>query len=346
MIDRITLAIGVLLTVCGALASFCAGWSMGVQSSLLASLIAGCILGSISVLVSVGLHYVNDYRARGQWGAALGFGVFWIALLFTEFVSQSIFMVGHREANIDQAVMQDTVYEDSRASLEDQKAQIAMWSKHLSDLEAQNSWTSSVTADSLRAKLESAGKAIDIEAAAGGCKVKCLALMKERDDLKSRIAILEQRDDLAKQIGATQALLDKARGKAATVAKGDSVVMASSGLIATVVTRNLKPGQEALGWANIGTGTWQSIIGAIAAAIAIAWACRDKSGAVSGFGSLSASPAQNAAASDNAELLGRLSLMLSGKTPEKTTVIEKHFAPAGILPEAIQHALKTHGLAA
>jgi len=116
------------------------------------------------------------------------------------------------------------------------KASLILWEKRLAELEAANAWSATVTADALRAQLASATLAIEQEAARGGCKAKCLARTKERDDLASKIAIAEEKSDLTRKIEATKAVLAKARDVAAVTEHKSSPVVHQNQFLAKAVT--------------------------------------------------------------------------------------------------------------
>ena len=114
----------------------------------------------------------------------------------------------------DTAQVQNAKYDDTRESVEEGKRSLKLAETRLKELEAANALAPTVTAVALRTQLDSAQKAIDLEAARGGCKAKCLERMKERDGLNSRIAILEERTALTDKIEATKRWLDTARTQA------------------------------------------------------------------------------------------------------------------------------------
>ena len=75
---------------------------------------------------------------------------------------------------------------NATADLKEAKATLAMFEKRLAELEGQNGWAASATADSMRARLPALELAINQEAARGGCKAKCAALMAKKADLEKR----------------------------------------------------------------------------------------------------------------------------------------------------------------
>lgn len=122
---------------------------------------------------------------------------------------------GVRVGDIQQTGVQNVVYADARKTVEDGERNLKMWRERLDRLTSANAWAASTKAEGLRAQLDSAQKAIDLETARGGCKAKCLERMKDKAAIEERIATVEQAADLTRQIEATQKLVDKARKDAA-----------------------------------------------------------------------------------------------------------------------------------
>lgn len=114
-----------------------------------------------------------------------------------------------KNQNVKHKGAQDTVHEHER--------QIAFWETRLASLMSKNGWTATVTADALRAKLEGLNLAIKLEAEKRGCKEKCLARTKERDEVASRIAVLEETKDLSGKIADAKSALAELRDKAGKV---------------------------------------------------------------------------------------------------------------------------------
>lgn len=122
---------------------------------------------------------------------------------------------GVRVGDIQQTGFQNTVAADARKTVADGERNLKMWRERLDTLTTQNAWAPATKAEGLRAQMDSAQKAIDLETARGGCKAKCLGLMQDKAKLEERIAIVEQANELTRQIEATQKLVDKSRKDAA-----------------------------------------------------------------------------------------------------------------------------------
>lgn len=158
-------------------------------------------------------------------GSGIALTALCVPLGMVAFYSHLGYGAGVRVGDIQQTGVQNTKFEDQRIALESDRANLDMWRKQLEELKSQNAWAASVTADGLRANLESAQKAIDLEARRGGCKSKCLALMEKKASLEDRIATSERVDDLTKRIEATQRIIDKKTSEVASIDfKSSSVV--------------------------------------------------------------------------------------------------------------------------
>lgn len=169
--------------------------------------LAFCILPDVAAL-----EWRKGRKVAGGWIAAACVPLGLVAFLTHVGYSASI-----RVGDMQQASVQNTNYAAMQDAVIEEKTNLDMWRKQLSDLKDQNAWTASVTADGLRASLASADKAIELEGKRGGCKSKCLALMEKKADLEAKIATAEKVADLSKRIEATQRIIDGKRTEAAKV---------------------------------------------------------------------------------------------------------------------------------
>lgn len=151
---------------------------------------------------------------HGRKGTAAILGLLCVPLGIVAYYTHVGYTVGQRVMDSEGASVQNVKYEDTRDGIEEGKRSLKLAEDRLKDLTAANGWSATVTATALRAQLDTAQKAIDLEAARGGCKAKCAARMKEKADLESRIAILEERTDLTTRIEAAKRWLEKARDQA------------------------------------------------------------------------------------------------------------------------------------
>ena len=195
--------------------TFSVGWQMTPLHAL--------FLACLSIVTAFAPE--TAYRMWGEHkrGAAVGISLLCMPLLGIEFFQHAAYTAGIRGNDIAETRVQNTRYDGAQDNVADTRRQMAFWEQRLASLDTQNGWAATVTAESLRAQLDSANKAIDIEAAKGGCKTNCLARMKERDALKARIAVLEEASDLGTKIEQARAKLENLRTAAATVEHKSSI---------------------------------------------------------------------------------------------------------------------------
>jgi hypothetical protein len=164
-----------------------------------------------------------------------------------------------RDVTSTAAKVANVRYEGAQDQVSESRASLAMFEKRLADLEAANGWSATVTAEALRAQLASSNLAIEQEAARGGCKAKCLARTKDRDDLAGRIAIAEERATLTGQIEATKRVIAQHRDKAATQTKVVAAPTSQALFFASMAQIDLKPSEEAQTWTDRGLAAWLAL---------------------------------------------------------------------------------------
>ncbi len=213
---RFWLALGLVSLAAAAAMSFSFGWDVSIKHAL--------FLAVLSVVAAFGPMAAEMLWGRGRKGPAIATALICVPLLGIEFFSHSGFTAGLRGSNIETATVQNTKWDGAQNAVTEDETNVKLWREQLSALLAQNAWAGTVKADGLRAQLESAQKAIDLEAARGGCKTRCLARMKEKADLEQRIATVEQASDLSARIDATQRILDRKRETAASTEHTSSAV--------------------------------------------------------------------------------------------------------------------------
>ncbi len=170
--------------------------------------------------------------SKGNKGAAMALALCCVPLGVVAYQSHIGYGAGVRVGDMQQTGVTNAKFDDARESLKSERANLDMWRKQLADLEAQNAWATTVTADSLRAKLPSLELAIAQEAKRGGCGPKCLERTKERDTITAQIATTEKVADLGKRIEATQRILDGKTTKAASADFKSSTVVNQNGVFA------------------------------------------------------------------------------------------------------------------
>jgi hypothetical protein len=219
--------------------------------------IALCLL---TIAVAVMWPYVDHLWHSGSKVPAFVVGT--LAVLFTlaEFGSHLGYTVGHRVRDTQETGVVNATYKQAQESLASEKGNIDLWKKQLADLQAQNAWATTVSADGLRAQLASHDKAIQLETARGGCKGKCLKLMERKADVENKIAVAEQARDLNKRIEATQRIIDKKGETAKTTEFKTSKIVNQTNFAAQLWTANIEPDAEAREWTQIGIGFIISLV--------------------------------------------------------------------------------------
>lgn len=254
--------LGRIFTVVAALMTFSFGYKLGGEETLACWLI-GIGLSAVTVLVSILLNFADIAFGAGEKRIACAIIAFWAVAVGTEYFSHIGFTVGHRSSDVQNASMQTVAYNDARTTVDEDRAALKMWEERLSAL----AWVGTVTADGLRANLDAAQKAIDIEAAKGGCKIRCLERMRDKASIEEKIAAVEERAGLEKQMSATKKKLDAARAKAADTKAGSSAALTQQQMVAQLATLNLEPTKAALAWAGYGIGAFISLIFSFAATV-------------------------------------------------------------------------------
>lgn len=177
--------------------------------------IHGLGLAFLTFITAICPDAVYHMYERGKWAIALAVAVVAVPMFVMEFSSHAGYAAGFRGVNMSEARVSQIKWEGAQEATAEDKTNLEMWKKQLSDLTAQNGWAATVKAEALRDQVKNAEEYIKMEAARGGCKQKCEARMRERDALVTKIGTIEQAEDLTKRIEATQRILDKKRDVAA-----------------------------------------------------------------------------------------------------------------------------------
>ena len=213
---RFWLVLGLGSLAAAAAMSFDFGWQVSAKHAI--------FLAILTVVAAFGPMAAEMLFSKGRRGPAMACAIVCVPLLGIEFYSHAGYTAGLRGHNIETASVQNTRFDAANDAVTDDKANVALWRKQLATLLEQNAWAGTVKADGLRAQLDAAQKAIDLEAARGGCKTKCQIEMQKKADLEQRIATVEQASDLTKRIEATQRILDGKREVAAKTEHKSSAV--------------------------------------------------------------------------------------------------------------------------
>jgi hypothetical protein len=234
---KIFLALGVILLIAAAAMSFDFGWGVSAKHALF---LAG--LSFVTAFIpEAAYHQWKD----GNKGASMALALCSIPLFGIEFFSHAGYTAGLRGLNVSETQVQNVKYDDARKDVEEQASMLRMFEQRLKDLQGENKWTVSVTADALRARMESLNLAIKLEEQKGGCKAKCLERTKERDDVASRIAVLERIDDTTAKIEATKKVIANFRDKSARTEHKSSAVEHQNAFLTKAVALTVNGSLEA-----------------------------------------------------------------------------------------------------
>lgn len=248
---KIFRGIGLTLTIaCGL---FTAMFGYGINKNIL---IAGIVIAAL-IAADLGNAYVWPYVVRllkqrrlGEAGFAASIAaVSTIVCIMTAFGSIShVFTESIAEANV-----QNVKLDDVGVTIAKEEDNERIYVNRIKSLSENNSgWVTSVTADSLRKRLPALELAIEQEAARGGCKTKCLAATKERDEINSRIAVLETMARDEQMLKATREALAKLRDKRANTERGESIAKSQNNSLAGFLTMSLDPSDKAEKWTGRG----------------------------------------------------------------------------------------------
>lgn len=251
-VKRVNLYIGTAALVTGCLMAAEFGRSM--------SLLHAATLCLLSVAAAFLFPYVDHLRRNGSRTAATGLAVVGVIFISVEYFSHLGYTVGHRVRDTEETLVQNTKYDGRQEQVAEAKASLALAEKQLSALMDQNAWAASVTADALRARLESANLAITQEAKRGGCGKLCLERTKERDGLQSQIATAEQKGKLLDQIESTKKWIASAREKAEGTQHVSSKIVSQTKFVSQLATLELEPGKAALTWSQIAIGAMIALV--------------------------------------------------------------------------------------
>lgn len=263
---------GRLFTLIAALMTFSFGFALG-GDSVIASWLIGIGLAAVTVLVAILLNFVDVAWRTGARPIACALGAFWCVCVGAEYFSHVGFTVGHRASDVQNAVLQDTKYGDTRHTVGDLE-------RELKRLEAKYDWQKSYDPPaSYDARIDTVAKKAELEATRKGCKDKCLALKAEHASLVAEQAIAMDRLAVQEEIKMVKERLTAARKTSNATAKGDSHVFSQTAMVAQLTTGSLKPTEAALHWSGIGIGAFISLVFTFASAACNFIAFRDWTGA-------------------------------------------------------------------
>ena len=178
-----------------------------------------------------------------------------VAVVGLDITTSSSTLTVHRVADTTGASIQNTRYEDARKDVADLEAKVKLFESRMSDLKSANGWTGAKPAKAYAGEIAAMDLAIEQETARGGCKAKCLALTQRKAELEANQATAAEHERMQGMYNATVAALEKARAASKGEAKAVSSVETQNLKLASIVTLNRKPGEDAVYW----TDTWLGV---------------------------------------------------------------------------------------
>lgn len=246
-----------------------AGWHLG-GDSLYASLLLAALMGLITYGLAHLLTQIDRYWQADRRVAAGCLAGVALLFFFAEYNGHLMFNVGHRKADIEQAQLQDTRYDDTRSSVDELKFKKQTLEKQKAKLEdaAVSGWNSTKPTAAWQADITNL-EGDKLFKRSNGCanvtKSDSRAFCNKLTEARANLAVAQSYDDTVAQLKATDAALLGMRDKSAGTHKGESITADSTKLFAQISTGSLAPAATALAWTNIGLGGFISLISSIGA---------------------------------------------------------------------------------
>lgn len=202
---RFWLLLGLGSLAAAAAMSFDFGWQVSTKHAI--------FLAILTVVAAFGPMAAEMLFTKGRKGPAIATALICIPLLGIEFYSHAGYTAGLRGSNIETAGVQNTRYDGAQDDVKRNRDELAMLMSVLSGLQKDAPWAATVKADGLRSQVATLEKAIAEEGNArnGGCKRRCLDLMKQKTEVENKIAVAEKVEDTQKRIADLQIAIDKKR---------------------------------------------------------------------------------------------------------------------------------------
>jgi hypothetical protein len=195
------------------------------------------------------------------------------------------YSAGVRYGDIKLTSFHNVKLDNATDSLKSEHANIGMWRDQLKDLKARNAtilernkgWAVTTNPEAMKEAKEAIEKAIANETARGGCKQKCEALMRQRNDLNAAIEGIKRENDLTSQIDATQRVIDSKSAAVATTGRKVSIVENVANINAQITklltghsaSDVMKVSDDDIAYANMGSAGLGSLVLMILAPLAM-----------------------------------------------------------------------------
>ena len=231
--------LGIVVLIAAAAMSWDFGASMSIKHAI--------FLTCLTAVAAFGPEEAYKSIQQRKFGSGIAIAAICVPLLGIEFLSHAGYTAGMRGMDMTEAKVANVRYDGAQESVQESKANYALWSSQLAKLQEQAPWAAAVKAEALRGQMAVAEKEIADETARGGCKAKCTLRMKDKANLAERIGQIEQMASLTERIEATKRVLDTARDKASTTehktSAADLQARFFSKAVALIGYRSLKPSE-------------------------------------------------------------------------------------------------------
>jgi hypothetical protein len=191
------------------------------------------------------------------------------AVLGLDITTASSTLTVHRASDQTSAVVHNTTYEDGRANIANLEDRKRMFEARLSQLAGTAGWSATKPSKAYAGEIAAMELAIEQETARGGCKAKCLQLTQRKAEIEANKATAEAHEKDASMLAATVAALEKARADVKNEKVQVSASQTQNVKLASIVTFQRKPGDDALYW----TDTWLGVAIGTVLTLAAAFFC-------------------------------------------------------------------------
>ncbi|MFA5952292.1 MAG: hypothetical protein WC807_18645 [Hyphomicrobium sp.] len=246
MIRKISLYCAAVTLAVACLMSFKFGWSM--------SLLHAFGLGLITICTALIFPYIGHQWKGGSKGFAACLAPVAALLCMVEFGTHTGYTNGVRTIETEGAGYVNANYKTKQDSVARNAKQLSDYKASLAELQAQNAWAATVSADGLRAQIVPMDLAITQETARGGCGPKCLKLTQDKAAIQDKIAIAEKAEDLSRQIALFQGLVNSKETEATAAEFKSSEVVAQTNIFAKAAAWSLDPTDAQKEGTQIGVG--------------------------------------------------------------------------------------------
>lgn len=202
---RFWLVLGLGSLAAAAAMSFDFGWGVSTKHAI--------FLAVLSVVAAFGPMAAEMLFTKGRKGPAIATALICVPLLGIEFYSHAGYTAGLRGTNIETANVQNIRFDGAQKDVERNAGELAMLMAVQQKLIADAPWAATVKADGLREQVKTLDKAIAEEGDKrnGGCKRRCLDLMKQKTDVEAKIAMAEKVETNEARIKELQGVIDTKR---------------------------------------------------------------------------------------------------------------------------------------